>query len=95
MRLDYTIWLYILIVIAILLVLLRSGSSFIHSLIFALVIGFIFLLIAKPPNDVDTDTDDMSCIAIYFAILFLSTVAILLYSGVMSWENLDHNRCKK
>ena len=95
MRLDYTIWMYILIIVVILLVLVKTGSSFVHALMFALVIGLLFLLITKPPNDIDTDVDDMSCVAIYFAIIFLSTVSILIYSGIMSWEHLDPNKYKR
>jgi hypothetical protein len=90
MRLDYTIWMYLLIVIAILLVLLRNQKNFAHSLIFSLVIGLLFLLIAKSPNDVDTDEDDISCIAIYFTIIFLSAIVIIIYAGIMSYENLDN-----
>uniref|UniRef100_A0A6C0BEU5 Uncharacterized protein n=1 Tax=viral metagenome TaxID=1070528 RepID=A0A6C0BEU5_9ZZZZ len=87
MRLDYTIWLYILIVIVILLVLLRGGANFPHALIFSIVIGLIFLFITKPPNDVNIETDDISCVSIYFAIIFLSGIAVLIYSGYMSYEN--------
>lgn len=92
MRLDYTLWLYILIFVTILLVLLRSDKEFSHSLFFALVISIAFLLIAKPPIDVNIEDDDISCVFIYFAIVFISVIALLLYSGVMAYKNLDKKK---
>lgn len=89
MQLDYTLWLYILIFITILLVLLRNNKEFSHSLFFALVISFAFLLFAKPPNDVDMETDNISCVFIYFALVFISVIAVLIYAGVMAYKNLD------
>lgn len=89
MELDYTLWLYILIFITILLVLLRNNKEFSHSLFFALVISFAFLLFAKPPNDVDMETDNISAVFIYFALVFISVIAVLIYAGVMAYNNLD------
>lgn len=88
MRLDYTIWMYILIVFALLLVLLRTGANFLNSLMFSLVIGLLFLLITKPPFDIDDQIDDLSSISIYFTVVFLSILSIILYSGVVSWHRL-------
>lgn len=89
MRLDYTLWLYILIFIAILLPLLRNDKEFIHSLFLALVSSLVFLLIAKAPNDVSIEVDNISCVFIYFAIVFISVAAILLYSGIMAYTHLN------
>jgi hypothetical protein len=87
MRLDYTILIYILVVIAILFILLKNDYKFIHSFIFSLVIGLLLLIIIKPPNDVSVECDDISSIAIYFAIIFISSITILIYSAVMSYKN--------
>jgi len=94
MLLDYTLWLYILIVISIVLVLIINDKEVIHSIIFTLVIGLLFLLITKPPNDVDIDTDDISSVCIYFAIFFISIISIILYSGIMAYTSLDKVKLK-
>lgn len=89
MNLDYILWMYILIFVAILLILLRNDKTLLHSIFFALVISLIFLFIAKPPNDVNLEVDNISCVFIYFAIVFISVIAVLLYSGIMAYKNLD------
>lgn len=89
MRLDYVLWLYLLIFITIFLALIRNDKQIPHSLFFALVISFAFLLLAKLPNDVNFDDDNISSIFIYFAIVTLSIVSILIYSGVMAYKNLN------
>lgn len=71
---------------------MKSGSVFIHSLFFALVISLFFLLIAKPPNDINLETDNISCVFIYFAIFLISFFSILLYAAIMAYLNM--NKCK-
>lgn len=88
MRLDYTIWMYILIVFALLLVLLRTGANFLNSLMFTLIIGLLFLLITKPPFDIDDQIDDISSISIYFTVVFLSLLSIIFYTGITSWHKM-------
>lgn len=75
----------------ILLILLRNDKKLVHSIFFALVISLIFLLIVKPPNDVNLDCDNISSASIYFALITISIIAILLYAGVMAYENLGNN----
>lgn len=89
MNLDYILWMYIIIFVIILLGLLRNDKELLHSVFFALVISLIFLFISKPPNDVNLETDNLSCVFIYFAIVFISVIAVLIYSGVMAYKNLD------
>lgn len=88
MQLDYTLWLYILIFATILFILLRSGGEFGHALFLALIISFAFLLFAKQPNDVNMESDNISCVFIYYAIIFINIIAILIYGGVMAYKNL-------
>jgi predicted PurR-regulated permease PerM len=92
MKLDYILWMYILIFIVILLVLLRNDKELIHSIFLALVISLIFLFITKPPNDVSLEVDNISCVFIYFTIVFISFCSILLYSGIMAYKNLNKNQ---
>lgn len=93
MNLDYILWIYILIFVVIILVLVKNGKSFLHSVFLALVISLIFLFIAKPPNDISLEDDNLSCVFIYFAIVFISVISVLLYSGIMAYKNLD--KCRK
>jgi len=89
MRLDYVLWLYIIIVVVILLILVRNDKDFMNSLFFSLVIGLIFLIIVKPPNELNMENDNISCISIYFAIVFITFIIILIYSIITSFGNLD------
>lgn len=89
MQLDYILWLYVLIFATIILALLRNDKEFSHSLFFALVISFAFLLFAKPPNDVSMESDNISAVFIYFAIVFISIISILIYAGIMAYKNLS------
>lgn len=92
MKLDYILWLYILIFFAILIPLVRNDKEFIHSLFLSLVFSLIFLLIAKPPNDINIEIDNISCVFIYFAIVFISVASILIYSGIMAYTHLNKNK---
>ena len=85
MQLDYILWLYILIFITILLVLIRNNKEFSHSLFFSLVISFAFLLFAKPPNDIDIEIENISCVFIYFAIVFISVISV--FSEILMQKN--------
>lgn len=88
-NLDYILWMYIIIFIVILLVLVRNDKSLIHSIFFALIISLLILFIAKPPNDVNLERDNISCAFIYLFIVSFSTISIFLYAGVMAYKNLD------
>lgn len=95
MRLDYVLWLYILIFITIFLALLRNDKQIPHSLFLALVISFAFLLLAKLPNDVSLEVDNISAVFIYFAIVTISIISILIYAGVMAYKNLNKPTIQK
>lgn len=97
MYLDYILWMYILIFIVILSGLLLNDSELIHAIFFSLVISLLFLLIVKPPADVCLETDNIACVMIYFAIIFISSVSVLIYSGVMAYKHLKkpNNTYKK
>lgn len=88
MYLDYILWMYILIFIVIFAGLLAIDSELIHAIFFALIVSLIFILIVKPPADVSLETDNIACVMIYFAILFISAISILIYSGVMAYKHL-------
>ena len=88
MQLDYVLWMYILVFFVILFGLMVNNSSLIHAIFFALIVTFLFLLIVKPPADVLLENDNIACIFIYYAIIFISSISILLYAGVLSYKNL-------
>lgn len=89
MNLDYILWIWIFIFIIILLVLLKNDKELVHSIFLAMVISLFFLFITKPPNDVSLEVDNISCVFIYFTIIFISFISILLYSGTMAYKNLN------
>lgn len=89
MNIDYILWMYVLIFILVLSILIKNDKEFIHSLFLAIVISLIFLFITKPPSDLNLETDNISCVFIYFAIVFISIFALLLYSGIMAYKNLN------
>jgi hypothetical protein len=92
MNLSYILSLYLIIFVMVLLFLIRRESELLHSVFFALVISLIFILITKPPNDVSLETDNISCVFIYFAIVFISIISVLIYSGVMAYKNLHKKK---
>lgn len=93
MCLEYILWIYILIFIAIIFVLMKADKEFLHSFFFALVISLILIVVIKPPNDVNIEVDNISCVCIYFAIVLISFILILLYSAVMAYKNLNKKSC--
>lgn len=94
MNLDYILWIYILIFIVIISGLLSIDSELIHAIFFALVVSLVFLLIVRPPADVCLEADNIACIMIYFAIVFISVISILVYSGVMAYKHLKKPKTK-
>lgn len=88
MDLNYILWMYLIIDIIILLILTQSGEDFTKSIFIAILIGFLFLLFAKPPNDLDMENDNISSISIYFAIILISFIIIMLYSILTSVGSL-------
>jgi len=88
MDLNYILWMYLIIDIIILLILTQSGEEFTTSLFIALLFGFLFLLFAKPPNDLDMENDNISSISIYFAIVLISFLVIMLYAILTSIRSL-------
>lgn len=88
MDLNYILWMYLIIDIIILLILTQSGEDFTKSIFIAILIGFLFLLFAKPPNDLDMENDNISSISIYFAIILISFIIIMLYSILTSIGSL-------
>lgn len=89
MNLNYILSMYFIVVIVIFLVLIRSDKEFTNAFFFSILIGFIFLIITKPPNQLNMHEDDISAISIYFAVVFISFFTILIYSVVMSIKNMN------
>lgn len=79
---------YVLIFIVILFGLIAIDSELIHALFFAMIISLLFLLIVKPPADVSLEVDNIACVMIYFAVVLISAISILIYSGVMAYKHL-------
>ena len=94
MCLDYVLWIYFLIFFLIIFVLLRNDKEFFYSVIFALVISLSFLIIVKPPSDISYETDNISSIFIYFAIIFISFITIQIYSAITSFNHLNKKTIK-
>lgn len=92
MRLEYVLWIYVLIFISIFLGLIRCDKEPLNSLFLAMIIGLIYLFIVKLPNDVSLETDNISAVFIYFAIVTISFIAIIIYSGIMAYNNLDKRK---
>lgn len=89
MRLDYTLFIYFLLFIIMVGTLKYLGCEIFNTIIFTVVILFLFLLFFKPPSDVLIGNDNISCIGIYYFIILVTILMMILYTGFGSFLNLE------
>ena len=86
MDLATVLWIYIIIIFVIFGYLYRNTFHFIEAFIISLVIGLFFVLIVYPPQELDMETENLSCSALYIFLIVLTFVIILIYAIYSAWR---------
>jgi predicted PurR-regulated permease PerM len=87
MDLGSVLIVYLIIIFVIFTILFRNTFHFPESFIIALVVGFFFILIVYPPQELDMEHENLSCSALYICIIVLTFIIILLYALHSAWQN--------
>ena len=85
MDLENVLWIYLILIFALFVFFYKQKFNFLEALIISLVIGLIFLFIAYPPSELDLETENLSCSALYILILGLTIAIILIYTLYVAW----------
>lgn len=80
MDLPSVLWIYLIFVIITFLIAYCYGYHFWESLVISSIIGLIILLAFYPPSELNIDSDNYSCIAIYILILIVTILIVCLYA---------------
>ena len=94
MELAGVLWIYIIIIFVIFAFLWKQSFNFWESLIISLTIGLIFLLLVHPPQELDMETENLSCSALYIFIIVLTFTIILIYAIAAAYGNrISRQKC--
>lgn len=80
MELQYFLITYVLLFIFIFFTLLYLGCDILSTLIFVIILMFLYILLLSPPGDNNVENENISYVAIYYFIILISFLAILFYS---------------
>lgn len=86
MELSTILWFYIILIFVLFIFLYHNTFHFLEAFIIALTIGTIFILIVYPPQEIDIETENMSCIALYIFIITITILIILIYAICAAWR---------
>jgi hypothetical protein len=71
---------YFIFVIILTITLYLCGENFNISLFISIIIGFLFLVLCKSPNNIEIENEDISYVFIYYSLIVISFISILFYS---------------
>ena len=87
MDLQTILFLYLLIIFILFIFLYLQTFHFLEAFIISITIGLFFILITYPPGDLNIETEDLSCTALYIFIMTITLFIILIYAIYSAWRS--------